>query len=60
MNLPASFFIRPYSKKLFLFNNLKLRRIKNSMTHAAKNREMIHLWWHHIILEKISLKISFF
>ena len=46
MNLPASFFIRPYSRKLLLLNNLKLKRIKNSMTHAAKNKEMIHLWWH--------------
>lgn len=25
---------------------LKVRRIKNSMTHAAKHGEIFHLWWH--------------
>ena len=26
--------------------NLKLRRIRNSMTYAAKNNLLYHLWWH--------------
>ena len=25
---------------------LRLRRIKNSMIHAAKKGEVYHLWWH--------------
>lgn len=45
-NIPSSRFLRPYSKKLYFLNNLKLKRIKNSMTYAAKNAELFHLWWH--------------
>jgi hypothetical protein len=25
---------------------LRIARIKNSMTHAAKNNQVFHLWWH--------------
>tara|TARA_R110002049_G_C9167516_1_gene561586 strand:+ start:3601 stop:4611 length:1011 start_codon:yes stop_codon:yes gene_type:complete len=46
-NIPSSRFFRPYmaigGKML---NYLKLYRIKRSMTHAAKNNLMYHLWWH--------------
>jgi len=45
-NIPASRFLRPVSKKLSFLEGMKLNRIKNSMTHAAKNRELFHLWWH--------------
>ncbi len=45
-NIPASRFLRPYSKKLALLDNLRLKRITKSMTHAAKNKLMYHLWWH--------------
>jgi hypothetical protein len=45
-NIPASRFLRPYSNKLRFLEPLKQKRIKNSMTHAAKNGEMYHLWWH--------------
>lgn len=45
-NIPASRFLRPYSKRLALFEGLRLRRIKRAMTHAAKGGEVYHLWWH--------------
>ena len=46
LNIPASRFLRPYSTKLRFLEPLRLKRIKNSMTHAAKNKECFHLWWH--------------
>jgi hypothetical protein len=46
LNIPASRFFRPYHKKLFFLETLKLRRIKKSMKHAAVHGEVFHLWWH--------------
>ena len=46
INVPASRFLRPYSNKLSFLEPQKQKRIKSSMTHAAKNGEMYHLWWH--------------
>jgi len=45
-NIPASRFLRPYSSKLSFLDSLKLKRITDAMTHAAKNGELFHLWWH--------------
>jgi hypothetical protein len=45
-NFPSSRFLRPYSQKLAFLDGLKLKRIKNSMTYAAKNNRIYHLWWH--------------
>jgi peptidoglycan/xylan/chitin deacetylase (PgdA/CDA1 family) len=45
-NVRGSFFLRPYSKTLRAFEKLRLVRIKNAMTHAAKRGEIFHLWWH--------------
>lgn len=45
-NIPSSRFLRYYSPKLKVFDNLKLKRILNSMTYAAKNKQIFHLWWH--------------
>lgn len=45
-NIPASFFLRPYVPLLALFEGVRLARIKASMTKAAKEGKMIHLWWH--------------
>jgi peptidoglycan/xylan/chitin deacetylase (PgdA/CDA1 family) len=45
-NIPASFFFRPYSRMLSLFEPLKVWRMKRSMTRAARRGEMVHLWWH--------------
>ncbi len=46
LNIPASRFFRPWSRVLQLFESLRLRRIKNAMTYAAKHGEIFHLWWH--------------
>ena len=46
LNIPASRFLRPYSRMLFLFEPIRLRRIKKAMTYAAKHNEVFHLWWH--------------
>ena len=43
--LPASRFLKPLHK-ITLLNKLRLRRIKNEMTKAAKANECYHLWWH--------------
>ncbi|MNC19345.1 Polysaccharide deacetylase [compost metagenome] len=45
-NLPASRFLRPYSKHLARFEWLRLRRIKAAMNDAAINGKLFHLWWH--------------
>ena len=41
----ASRFLRPHQGKTIL-DKLRLKRIKAEMTHAAKNGEIYHLWWH--------------
>ena len=46
LNIPASQFLRPYSNDLKYFDYFKLRRIKKSMTYAAKTGRIYHLWWH--------------
>lgn len=45
-NIPASRFLRPFSKKLKILDRLRLRRITSGMTHAAKKGLTYHLWWH--------------
>ncbi|AOW17238.1 hypothetical protein LPB03_07060 [Polaribacter vadi] len=44
--LPASRFLRAYSKKEKILQELKFKRIKREMTYAAKNNKVYHLWWH--------------
>ncbi len=46
MNVPSSRFLRPWMSMLRVCEPLRMRRIKNAMTHAAKNGEVFHLWWH--------------
>lgn len=46
LNIPASFFFRPYQKKIKILEYLKLRRLKRAMLKAAKTGSMFHLWWH--------------
>ena len=46
MDIPSSRFLRPFSKKAKLLDGLRLHRIKNAMTYAAKNNLLYHLWWH--------------
>ncbi|WP_339844634.1 polysaccharide deacetylase family protein [uncultured Dokdonia sp.] len=45
-NIPASRFLRPYSKKESFIQKRKLNRILNEMKEAAKNGKCYHLWWH--------------
>jgi len=46
LNIPASRFLRPYSRRLGMLDGLKRRRIMRSMTHAADTGSIFHLWWH--------------
>lgn len=45
-NIASSRFLRPYSRKLAIFDWLRLKRIKSGMLHAAQNGLVYHLWWH--------------
>lgn len=45
-NVPGSRFLKPYSPRLSALEKLKINRIKNEMTQAAKNGKLYHLWWH--------------
>ena len=45
-NIPASRFLRPSSQQFNVLEKMRLRRIKKSMTYAAKNNQLFHLWWH--------------
>jgi peptidoglycan/xylan/chitin deacetylase (PgdA/CDA1 family) len=45
-NVPASFFIRPYSERLRHLEGRRLNRITRSIRNAAARRKIIHLWWH--------------
>ena len=46
VNVPASCFLRPYNARLSFLEAVRLRRIKNEMTRAAKKNALYHLWWH--------------
>ena len=46
VQLPASRFFRPFVKKERIIRKIKLNRIINEMTFAAKNNKIYHLWWH--------------
>jgi len=46
LNIPASLFLRPWSKRLMFIEPLRLWRIKWSMTRTAKKGGVFHLWWH--------------
>jgi peptidoglycan/xylan/chitin deacetylase (PgdA/CDA1 family) len=46
VNIAASRFLKPYNKNLAWLEKIKLKRIMNEMTYAAKKNELYHLWWH--------------
>jgi hypothetical protein len=46
INIPASRFLRPYSRMFRMFEPLRLQRIRNDLTEAAQNNKFYHLWWH--------------
>lgn len=45
-NVPASRFLRPWSRKLPIYNALHIRRIETEMELAAQSGGCYHLWWH--------------
>ena len=45
-NVRASRFLRPYDPRLAALEPLRLRRITQSLTRAARQRRIYHLWWH--------------
>ncbi len=60
INIPSSRFLRPYSKKFKVLEKWRLKRIKDSMTFAAKKGLVYHLWWHpHNFGVNISNNFSF-
>lgn len=44
LNIPASRFLRPCANALL--EPFRLYRILSSMTYAAKNNQVYHIWWH--------------
>ena len=46
INVPASRFLRPWSKRLGLYNDLHIHRILSEMKAAAQTGGIYHLWWH--------------
>jgi len=46
INIPASRFLRPYSRRLAALDGWRLRRICRDITSAASNGRVYHLWWH--------------
>jgi hypothetical protein len=46
VNVPASRFLRPYLSSLRALESLRLRRILDDLTHAARAGALYHLWWH--------------
>lgn len=46
LNIRSSRFLRPYSQKMKVAEPLRLKRILDSMTYAAKKGLIYHLWWH--------------
>lgn len=45
-DIPSSRFLRPWSRRLAIFEPLRLRRILLAMRHAAERGEVFHLWFH--------------
>jgi len=46
LQIPSSRLLRSSYSKNKLFNELRISRIKQEMTLAAKKGEVYHLWWH--------------
>jgi len=46
VNVPASFFLRPWSRRTAMAEPVRLARLKHAMTRAAQAGGICHLWWH--------------
>lgn len=59
-NICASRFLRPYSSKFRIMEQLRLRRILSELSYAAERGLVYHLWWHpHNFGADIESNISF-
>lgn len=45
-DVPASFFLRPWSRRLAALDGVRVRRICRSIERAARDGRVVHLWWH--------------
>ena len=60
VSVPQSRFLRPCDRRLGLLDGLRLQRILSSMTFAAQNQLLFHLWWHpHNFGVNTDLNLSF-
>jgi hypothetical protein len=46
LDVPASMFLRPWSRRFQNLEPLRLMRVKKAMTEAASRGKVFHLWWH--------------
>ena len=46
VNVPASLFLRPWSRTLARLEPLRMHRLRDAMTDAARGDGLFHLWWH--------------
>lgn len=46
VDVPASLFLRPWSRRLASLEAIRMRRLQASMTDAARSGGIFHLWWH--------------
>jgi peptidoglycan/xylan/chitin deacetylase (PgdA/CDA1 family) len=44
--IPASRFLRPYSRRLRALEPLRFRRVASELSEAALTKKVCHLWWH--------------
>ena len=45
-NVPASLFLRPWTRRLSALESMRLARLKRAMTTAARTGGICHIWWH--------------
>lgn len=46
VDIPASLFLYPWSEQHCSLSTMRLWRLKQAMTAAARSGEVFHLWWH--------------
>lgn len=46
VDIPASFFLRPWQRRLAGLEGLRINRMKSIMSAAAQSKGVCHIWWH--------------
>lgn len=46
LNVPATRFLRPWSKRLRALDGARVARVTREVEHAASTGSLMHLWWH--------------